>query len=412
MDQAAKRELTKLQRELDIRMAVTSAMLGTLDLQEVLFAILSGITFDEGLGFDRAFLFLDDDSGRSLRIRLALAPSSAEAARQIWRAMERPQLNYAELLPRFAELREDETSVDLVGRLTGFSLPLHRLEQLAAAHHALILSTEATLSSVLARCLLDRAPFCSNSLTLRHGGPGVDGGEIEFRHVAMVPLAVQRRLIGAIVADNLRSGTHVHSEALRSLHALGNLAALAIDRARLHARAVAMAEIDGLTTVYNRRYYEEQARAALEQCSRRGQPISIAVFDLDHFKSVNDLHGHLVGDEVLKDVARILVDSVRQSDLVARYGGEEFVVLLPDTAQDAAINVAEKLRLRIQGASLAGGRVQRLTVSVGVACSQQRDTVEGLFERADRALYQAKREGRNRAIVAQEAGYEGGSPTS
>ena len=222
----------------------------------------------------------------------------------------------------------------------------------------------------------------------------------------MVPLSIGGRLIGAILADNYYSETRVRSDMLPLVAGLANLAALAIDRARLHAKTVAMAEVDGLTGVFNRRQYELELQRSMERCHRSGQPLSIVVFDLDYFKRTNDEHGHLVGDQVLKDVARLLVANVRKSDRVARYGGEEFVVLLENTPLRRAGTVARKLCRLVKGAPLAGGLVQGLTLSAGVAETRGQDqNPEQLFQRADRALYRAKAEGRDRVVL-------GTTPTS
>jgi len=245
-------------------------------------------------------------------------------------------------------------------------------------------------------------PYASNGLTLVHEVGGARGEVITFRNLAIVPLVVADRLIGAILADNIYSETPVVSEDLRSISAFGNLAALAIDRARLHAKTVAMAEVDGLTGVYNRRHYQQELERILGLAHQSEHTLSIVVFDLDHFKRCNDEHGHLVGDEVLKDVARLLVEKVRQTDMVARYGGEEFVVLLADTKPEAAAQVAEKLRAQVKETPLARGQVLGLTLSAGVAGTSGSDTAEQLFARADRALYQAKAEGRDRVVIWSE----------
>jgi diguanylate cyclase (GGDEF)-like protein len=391
-------ELQELNRELEFRSTVTAAMLGTLDLEQILYVILSGITSGDGLGFNRAFLFLDDEAGRSLRITMAVGPGSLEEARQIWERIDRDRLTLPDLLPRYELYKRDERAHQLTRRLSSFFLPLSGLEAIAAIDQRLFTDTQAPLVRVLARCLLTRSPFATNAMTLVHEIDGAGGEVLEFRDVAIVPLTVTDRLIGAILADNIYNAQPVDSEDLRRLHALGNLAALAIDRARLHAKTVRMAEVDGLTGVYNRRYYETELRRALETARRTGQQLSIVVFDLDHFKDYNDRYGHLVGDELLKAVARLIQGSVRQSDMVARYGGEEFVVLLADTGLDAALQVAEKLRQIVRRALLADGKVQGLTLSAGVATTRGEESAEQLFERADRALYAAKDQGRDRVV--------------
>jgi diguanylate cyclase (GGDEF)-like protein len=392
-------ELVRVQRELEFRTTVTTAMLSTLDLEQILYVILCGITHGEGLGFNRAFLFLDDDAGRALNVTMAVGPSSQAEAVQIWDGINRDQLTLTDLLPRYEIYRSDPLAQALTRKLTSFSLPLLSLATVSASSHVLLVGKEAPLGAVMARCLAERTPFASNALTLRHEVSGPAGELIEFRNVAIVPLVMPNRLIGAILADNVYNGHEVGSDDLRRLHGMGNLAALAIDRARLHAKTLAMAEVDGLTGVYNRRHYEAELVRFLEATRRKGQILSIVVFDLDHFKSYNDQHGHLVGDQLLKDVAQMLVEHVRQTDIVARYGGEEFVVLLCDTRGETAAAVAEKLRQLVSESRLASGRVGGLTLSAGVASTTGEDTPEQLFERADRALYQAKEAGRDRVVV-------------
>ena len=399
-DAKRERELQKTVQELEFRSTVTTAMLGTLDLEQILYVILSGITSGDGLGFNRAILFLVDEAGRSLRVTMALGPADEESAQKIWDVIRRQRLTLGALLERYQSYREQVETKRLTKRLASFALPLERIDSLALSPEALIVEKRAPLAGVLARCLVNRSPFATNGLTLVHEVGGAAGEEMAFRNLAIVPLTVAERLIGVILADNFYNRKAVGSEDLRSLHAFGNLAALAIDRARLHAKTVAMAEVDGLTGVYNRRYYQQELERILRRTARhRDQVTSIVVFDLDHFKSCNDRLGHLVGDEVLKDVARLLLDNVRQSDKVARYGGEEFVVMLAETTPEAAAQVAEKLRLIVKNAALAGGVVRGLTLSAGVAGTSGSETVEQLFERADRALYQAKNAGRDRVVV-------------
>lgn len=395
-------ELERVVKELEFRATVTMAMLSTLDLEQILYVILCGITSGDGLGFNRAFLFLDDETGRSLRVTMAVGPSSREEAMKIWDGIARAKLTLPDLLPRYEAYRNESSGQILIQKMGGFFLPLMSLESIAVSSHVLWLNTEAPLASVMAHCLLNRSPFASNSLTLFHEIGGGSGEIMKFRHVAIVPLSMANKLIGAILADNIYNDKEVESDDLRKLHALGNLASLAIDRARLHAKTVAMAEVDGLTGVYNRRYYQQELDRFLEHSRRTGQSLSIVIFDLDHFKNYNDLHGHLVGDQVLKDVANLLVQSVRQSDIVARYGGEEFVVLLSDTRAESAIQVAEKLRQVIRKASLAEGRVTNLTLSAGVASTRGTGTAEELFDHADKALYQAKQSGRDKVVVWSE----------
>ena len=161
-----------------------------------------------------------------------------------------------------------------------------------------------------------------------------------------------------------------------------------------------LATLDPLTEAYNRRTFIELATRELKQCLRSGRPLSVMVLDLDHFKDINDNHGHLAGDKVLCRVKRIIDDCLRAGDLSARYGGEEFVVLLPETSLSGALKLAERLREAIAEVPNAGIAV---TASMGVASLEVVDetwTLERLLARADKAMYAAKFAGRNRVSQA------------
>jgi two-component system cell cycle response regulator len=169
--------------------------------------------------------------------------------------------------------------------------------------------------------------------------------------------------------------------------------------------AVEMAVKDSLTGIYNRRYLDGHLRSLLERSAGSGEPVSLLMFDIDLFKSVNDVHGHASGDAVLVEFAKRLKDGVRGTNLVARFGGEEFIIVMPGTDLKGAAAIADRLRCEVAGKPFTHKSKPDLemTVSVGVAAFRGAgDTAEGLILRADKALYAAKRDGRNR-VVAEAA---------
>ncbi|MHA7817011.1 MAG: GGDEF domain-containing protein [Pseudohaliea sp.] len=159
----------------------------------------------------------------------------------------------------------------------------------------------------------------------------------------------------------------------------------------------AYARVDGLTGLLNREQLDAELRQALSLASRSGQPVAVALLDLDHFKAINDRHGHPVGDQVLVTVARVLGDVVRSTDRVGRWGGEEFLLLLPETGEAGARAVAEKVRAAIEAAAYPAGVV--VTTSIGVAWDPGGLPPQSLVARADKALYEAKAAGRNRVVA-------------
>jgi two-component system cell cycle response regulator len=169
-------------------------------------------------------------------------------------------------------------------------------------------------------------------------------------------------------------------------------------------QSIEMAVTDALTGLYNRRFMEKQLSALTVNAANRGKPLSLLVIDVDYFKSINDNHGHDVGDRVLQELAARLKEGLRNLDMPCRTGGEEFIAVLPDTDKTVALRVGERIRKLIGAKPFNAGAKNgplTITVSIGVASFEgAEDTMESLLKRGDEALYQAKREGRNRVIPA------------
>jgi diguanylate cyclase (GGDEF)-like protein/PAS domain S-box-containing protein len=177
--------------------------------------------------------------------------------------------------------------------------------------------------------------------------------------------------------------------------ALSTLEAKQRELLELNERLERQATTDMLTGLKNRAVFQNSVIEMMAVAHRDAAPLAMLLLDLDHFKRVNDTFGHLAGDEVLREVGRVLAENTRDQDVVARYGGEEFAAVLPNTSRDGAMAVAEALRLRVRDVPMAGTRV---TMSIGVTLMKTGDTDVTLFARADEALYEAKQAGRDRVV--------------
>ena len=171
------------------------------------------------------------------------------------------------------------------------------------------------------------------------------------------------------------------------------------------ARTRRLASTDGLTDLYNHRTFQERLTQEVDRANRYARPLSLVMIDVDHFKIYNDTYGHPQGDMILREIARLLREVSRTSDIVARYGGEEFALILPETDCASAQKISHRLREHIERHAFPGE--QRLpggtlTISLGVATHTLAGTKEALVQSADIALYRAKRDGRNRICVAGE----------
>jgi diguanylate cyclase (GGDEF)-like protein len=175
-----------------------------------------------------------------------------------------------------------------------------------------------------------------------------------------------------------------------------------LHKERADAEALRLATMDGLTGAYNRRTFHEAAERELSKARRAGAPLSMILLDIDHFREINEKHGHAFGDEVLARFADIVRTALRKEDMLVRFGGEEFLVLLPDVAGPGAVVVAGRIRRAVaENEILVGGREFNLTVSLGVAArlDEGPESVDGLLGRAGSALALAKERGRNRVVA-------------
>lgn len=232
------------------------------------------------------------------------------------------------------------------------------------------------------------------------------GTQVPIRSVIVLPFELGDEQAGVFFLRRLASEPALTREDVEFADAVVKAAVAAIVRAQLlentraeNTRIEVLAHTDPLTQVLNRRALTVRLVSEMDRARRYDAILSMLMVDLDHFKQINDTHGHLIGDDALRELAQLLHESVRSVDFVARYGGEEFVVVLPETKLDGAVKFADRLRERIEATPFVrehGG--VHITASIGVASYPKGDvhTVDDLFARADEALYRAKSEGRNR----------------
>ncbi|MFW5717538.1 MAG: sensor domain-containing diguanylate cyclase [Spirochaetota bacterium] len=214
-----------------------------------------------------------------------------------------------------------------------------------------------------------------------------------------VPLIVHGEVIGLMALDS--ASPHFFTpKHVKLASALGDHVAVALQNARLYEQTRELAMTDSLTGIATRRSFFVQAEQTHELAKRNERPISIIMADLDLFKEINDEYGHGTGDEAIRLAAGAAREVLRRSDIIGRYGGEEFSVVLPDTEQEQAQTIAERLRARV-AEIVVPGTSRTLSISVGVATEYPgpNDTLDGVLDKADRALYVAKRRGRNRVEI-------------
>ena len=296
----------------------------------------------------------------------------------------------------------------------------HLIERLAAIFLArsatlLIADPETGLLSVLAstRDLSGSDPLVPlddpGVERLRRAGRPLATGQLAISGLGAdgvaVPLCSQDRLIGVLIVGSKEGGHAYPAEELDLLNLLAHHAATMFENARLFASAT----YEGLTGLLRREAILEQLDRELERALRYGRPLTVAMADLDHFKRINDRHGHLAGDALLRRIAQVLAGGLRGTDWIGRYGGEEFLLVLPETGMEGAAAVAEKIRRQVEGTPVPldeEGTAARVTISIGLASlsgiaeagRERKAAGRDLIAAADRSLYAAKDGGRNRVV--------------
>jgi diguanylate cyclase (GGDEF)-like protein len=268
-------------------------------------------------------------------------------------------------------------------------------EALAATHDA------KQLLRIVAAAAVEATSARGSRLTSADGSVVVSGeGDADGERLVL-PLIASGQRFGTLelVGDSFGKEERMNAASLAA-HAV-----VALENARLHGMVERQALVDGLTGLANRRAAADALHAEAARAKRLETPLSVVLADLDGFKDVNDVHGHAVGDEVLRVFADVLRETLRESDLAGRWGGEEFLLLLPGADEEGAAQLADRIRIAVAARPIASAPGLRVTASFGVAEFAGQSNTEQLVDAADSALYRAKRAGRDRVERAVPAAF-------
>ncbi|MDP9263061.1 MAG: diguanylate cyclase [Acidobacteriota bacterium] len=380
--------------ELSIPLMVRENVVGVLDFQSEQANFFSNETVDLLTLFStQASIAIENARLHSLEERRAAQLETINALAKQTAAV----LDLKELLPTVCALVLESFPVDQVavllkeGDMLVVSAQQGRLTPLLAEGARLPVG-----SGLAARAMTSGKTVVENDV--RKVG-GYVAGYSETVSEMCLPLVSAGQPLGVLALESAKAGAFRLAD-LRALESVADICAIAIQNAHYFEQARRMAFVDGLTGVYNRRYFEQRILEELERAARYSGSLAVLMLDIDHFKRVNDEFGHLLGDEVLRQLSTILAQQLRKVDVVCRYGGEEFSILVPQTTGEHALGVAEKLRKVIEDWNFPG--VPRpVTVSIGVADFPEHGaTRDELVKAADAALYAAKQAGRNRVFSA------------
>lgn len=376
------KELRKAKAELWLLHEITNAMRTTLNLPEVLYIILSAVTSQEGLGFNRAMLFLANKSRSTLEGVMAIGPTSHEEAYATWN-----------------KIKEEKLSLDKIVDM------FHRIDShvVKSPLNNIVKKTRISLSegsSILAMCMLEGMNFevTAKASRAKIHDAVLDALQIDF--FVCVPLKGKSETLGVLLVDNMITKKPITKDDIRILAMFANQAGLAIENAHLYETTKFQAHTDSLTRLWNHGYFQNSIYEHIKQARLNKSAVTLAMIDLDNFKAYNDILGHQKGDVALREVASIIKKSTRSQDIACRYGGEEFAIIMPGITKDDAVYVLERLRSAIERTFKRVDKKSTfppLTISAGISTfPYDAQKKEDLIKKADEALYAAKNMGKNR----------------
>lgn len=381
-------ELTKLKQELDrtkaelgILYEISSAMRTTLNLDEILYIILTGVTAHVGLGFNRAMLFLVNENEDAIEGKMGIGPDTGEEANKIW-----------------TYIGKEEIGLD--GLINAYKIPGGMFDsQFNKQVKHIKVSIKEETSKILTMGALEGMPLHLTKETIRNYSNDPILKILNVEELVVVPLRAKDKVNGIIVADNIFTKKPISKDDIRMLIMLSNQAGLAIENSQLYEQTLVKSHSDSLSELWNHGYFQYMLKSELEKSKATETPLSLIMIDIDDFKKYNDAFGHQIGDQVIKELSRLIKEHSRKIDWVCRYGGEEFTIILPTTNKNEAFIIAERLRTRIENHPFTHEELmphKKITVSMGIATFPEDGlTNSELLSVADKFLYKAKYQGKN-----------------
>lgn len=375
-------DINRTRAELTILYEISNALRTTLRLDEILYIILTGVTAHLGLGFNRAMLFLVNEKEGVIEGRMGIGPDTGEEANKIWTNIQEEQMDLEDLISAY---KQSERSLE-----SKFNHEVKTCKIPIKENHA----------NLLVMGILDGMPLHLTKETINNYSSDPLIQILKTDELVIVPLKAKDKVNGVVVADNIFTHKPISREDMRMLIMLANQAGLAIENSRLYEQMVIRSHSDSLTNLWNHGYFQHTLQIETKKAKETNQPLCIIMVDIDDFKQYNDSIGHQAGDEILKVIAKLLQDHSRRMDWVCRYGGEEFSIILPQTTKKEAFLIAERLREKIKNHPFLNEDLtpnKRLTVSMGISTFPEDGiTNSALITAADRFLYQAKNQGKNK----------------
>ena len=380
-------QINRAHRDLTVLYEVSNAMRTTLELNHILYIILTSVTAHTGLGFNRALLFLVNSKERCLEAKMAIGPESGEEAQKIWSYISASKQGLDDLIKE-EKLDQNQKQTLLFKSIKNLKIPLSHDE-----------------NNLLSTAFHEGRPLHISSNKI---GQYLEDPLLKIfktNELIIMPLKAKDKVNGLIIADNLYTQKPITSEDLKIFMMLSNQAGLAIENSRLYEMVREKSHTDSITGLWNHGFFQDQLMEELKEAKIKNQTLSLIMLDIDNFKKFNDTYGHQNGDIILKEAAIILKECCRENDFVCRYGGEEFAIISTQTKKETALTIAERIREKTSKHGFSPLNSQQdfpITVSIGLAVfPDDAQAKEELITKADQAMYIAKFSGKNQTCLAK-----------
>jgi diguanylate cyclase (GGDEF)-like protein len=319
-------------------------------------------------------LFLVTKDEEWLEGKMGIGPDSEEEATTIWSHIEKHRMGFDELIETHGNL-EHLVRSKLNSTIKSIRIPVKEE------------------SGIIALSVMEGMPFVIDTEEKRRKIKNEFSQQLDLREYVTVPLKARDKVIGVILADNRFTKKPITNNDIRMLTMFANQAGLAIQNSRLYEQTVILSNSDSLTGLWHHGYFQYLLDEEIKSSGAKKEPFTLLMIDIDDFKKFNDSYGHQAGDSILITISDLFREVSRKIDITARYGGEEFAAILRSTKKQDAIVLAERLRKSVE----ENKNLHGLTISIGLASfPEDAKEKETLISKADKALYQAKKDGKNK----------------
>ena len=373
-----KQELEKARSQLYVFYELTKAMRTSLRLDEITYIILTGLTANEGLRFNRAVIFFVDQKNKKTDGFMGIGPIDSQEATQIWHSIEEEKKTLYDLIDNYHRVKENKEKPKFMELVKSLSFPLNKKGGLIFD----ILYKKDVIWIKGSERKLKNDPLVKS---------------LNLEEFLIFSLWIKGKPTGVVVVDNYITKKPITDDDIKIFTMFMEQVQGALENSQSFESTLTQAHTDPLTSLWNYGYFQYRLDEEIAKSNTTSLALSLMMIDIDDFKRFNDTHGHIQGDEALKLISDVLKENCRKIDILCRYGGEEFALILPANNKEEAALLGERIRKSIEIKRILKSK---FTISIGIA-SYPEDSPDKktLIEKADQALYKAKKKGKNKVVL-------------